>query len=104
MDENIGSIVTTEEAVSLGVVEPLDGAFQTFHVRPLFPRVSQQTAIPKGPRKCVGIVLLLGEAVKDLHHNARGAWHGEARTFNSKARQEPLPLRALRYTKEELVG
>src|SRR6202051_673413 len=39
MDENIGSIVTAEESVSLGVVEPLDGAFQTFHARPLFLHV-----------------------------------------------------------------
>src|ERR1700687_4650690 len=37
MNEYIRSIVTAEEAVSLGVIEPLHGALQTFrHVRPLF--------------------------------------------------------------------
>ena len=37
MNKNIRSIVAAEEAVSFGVVEPLDSAFQTFHLRPLFP-------------------------------------------------------------------
>jgi hypothetical protein len=38
VNKNIRSIVAAEEAVSFGVVEPLDSAFQTFHLRPLFLR------------------------------------------------------------------
>src|SRR5580658_9321761 len=34
VDEYVRSIVSPQETVSLRVVEPLDGAFQTFHVRP----------------------------------------------------------------------
>jgi hypothetical protein len=36
VNEDIRSIVTPEEAVTLRVVEPLDRAFQSFHVRPPF--------------------------------------------------------------------
>ena len=40
VNEYIRSIVSAEEAVSFGVVEPLDGAFETFHVRPSFLRIA----------------------------------------------------------------
>jgi len=67
MNEYIGSIITPEETVSLGVVELLDSAFQTFHVRPPSSlRISHKGAIPGTPQKCVGIVLLIGNTVKDL--------------------------------------
>jgi len=36
MNEDIRSIITPKEAVTLCVVEPLDRAFQSFHVRPHF--------------------------------------------------------------------
>jgi hypothetical protein len=45
MNEYVRSIVAAEEAVSLGVIEPLDGAFQTFHVLPLFPALSPERAL-----------------------------------------------------------
>jgi len=65
MNEYIRSIVAAEEAVSLGVVEPLDGAFQTFHVRPLFlADFPLKGAIPGARKKRVGIVLLTGGTVK----------------------------------------
>src|ERR1039458_5935929 len=88
----------------LALLNHLTVPFKRSTCAPSFRGSPNKPRFQRSPRKCVGIVLLLEEAVKDLHHNARGAWHGEARTFNSKARQEPLPLRALRYTKEELVG
>ena len=53
VDEYIRSIFAAEEAISLGVVEPLDGAFQSFHVRPsLFADFPEKDAIP-GSRKNV---------------------------------------------------
>ncbi len=36
VNEHIRSIVSAKESISLGIVKPLDGAFQTFHGRPLF--------------------------------------------------------------------
>lgn len=33
--KDVGSIVTTDESVAFGIVEPFDRTFQTFHVRPL---------------------------------------------------------------------
>src|SRR5258708_28823684 len=54
VNENIRSIVAAEEAVTLGVVEPLDGAFQTFHVRPpLFLRIPLKRRDSRGPQKNV---------------------------------------------------
>src|ERR1700723_1700692 len=38
VDEDIRPIRPTDEAISLGVVEPLDGSFQSFHVPPLSAR------------------------------------------------------------------
>jgi hypothetical protein len=35
VDKNVRSIFTSEETIAFGIVEPLDGTFQTFHVRPL---------------------------------------------------------------------
>jgi hypothetical protein len=53
VNKNIWSIVAAEEAVSLGIVEPLHGAFQTFHVRTLlFADRPEKGAIP-GPAKNV---------------------------------------------------
>src|SRR5580692_1955200 len=56
MNEYIRSVVTAKEAISLGIVETLYGAFQTFHVRPLFVRISAKRCEPGGsakmPRNC----------------------------------------------------
>jgi hypothetical protein len=54
VNEHIRSIVATQEAVSFGIVEPFDGAFQTFHVRPplFFADFPLKGAIP-GARKNV---------------------------------------------------
>ena len=35
MNKYIGSILTSDKPVTLGIVEPLDCPFQPFHVRPL---------------------------------------------------------------------
>jgi len=35
VDKNICSVITSDESITLGIVEPLNGTFQTFHVRPL---------------------------------------------------------------------
>jgi hypothetical protein len=40
MYKNIGTIGAPDEPVALGVIEPFDGAFQTFHVPPLSARLS----------------------------------------------------------------
>src|SRR4029077_17534290 len=40
MYKNVGTICAPDESVALGVIEPLDGAFQTFHVPPLSARLS----------------------------------------------------------------
>jgi len=39
VDEDVRSIRAPDEAVTLGVIEPLDGSFQTFHVIPRFLHV-----------------------------------------------------------------
>jgi hypothetical protein len=65
MDEYIRSIFPAEEAISLGIVEPLDGAFQTFHVRLLFLADTPNKARFQGTaRNVLGIVLLTGVTVK----------------------------------------
>src|SRR5208283_1295836 len=65
VNEYIRSIVAAEEAVSLGVVEPLYRAFQSFHVRPsFFADFPEKGAFPGIRKKCVGIVLLARGAVK----------------------------------------
>ena len=38
MNKDIRSIRAPDESVSLGVIEPLDGSFQSFHVPPSFRR------------------------------------------------------------------
>ena len=40
MYKNVGTIRATDEPVTLGVIEPLHRAFQTFHVPPLSARPS----------------------------------------------------------------
>jgi hypothetical protein len=75
MDEYVRSFISAEEAVSLGVVEPLDGAFQTFHVRPPFFANLPKMARFQGPaKKCVGIVLLKRGTVKARDHVAKVGW------------------------------
>jgi hypothetical protein len=68
VNEDIRSIVTPEEAVAFRVIEPLDRAFQSFHVHPHFLadcwKNHNSIAIPMTRKKCVGIVLLTGRAVK----------------------------------------
>src|ERR1035437_8006580 len=63
MNEHIRSIVTAEEAVSFGVVEPLHGALQTFrHVRPLFLANSPgKGAIPRAARNVQELCCSPGE-------------------------------------------
>src|SRR5215469_6937437 len=39
VNEDVRPIRAPDEAVSLGIIEPLDGSLQTFHVSPLFPHV-----------------------------------------------------------------
>jgi hypothetical protein len=39
VNENIRPIRASDEAIAFGIIEPLDGPFQTIHVRPRFPRV-----------------------------------------------------------------
>jgi hypothetical protein len=38
VNENIGPIGAADETISFGVIEPLDGSFQAFHVPPLSAR------------------------------------------------------------------
>src|SRR5258706_10675687 len=45
--KNVGAIRATDEPVSLGVIEPFNRAFQTFHVPPLSARLSVG-----GPKTC----------------------------------------------------
>src|SRR5258706_11007984 len=45
--KNVGTIRATDEPVSLGVIEPFNRAFQTFHVPPLSARPSVG-----GPKTC----------------------------------------------------
>jgi hypothetical protein len=40
MYKNVGAVGAPDESVSFCIIEPLDGAFQTFHVPPLSARLS----------------------------------------------------------------
>jgi hypothetical protein len=63
MNEYVRSIITAKETVTLGIVEPLDGAFQSIHVRPpLFCGISKRR--DSEALKCLGIVLLSEGPVK----------------------------------------
>jgi len=42
VNKDIRSIRAPDESVSLGVIEPLDGSFQTFHVPPLSPQALER--------------------------------------------------------------
>ena len=44
VDENVGPIGAADETISFGVIEPLDGSFQAFHVPPLSARPSYSGA------------------------------------------------------------
>src|SRR5215471_158716 len=65
------AIVPSDEPISLRIVEPFHGSLQTFHVPPSFLRLVLETVrISRVPQKCVGIVMPVGGAVKDKHHNS----------------------------------
>jgi hypothetical protein len=56
MNKNVGPIGAADEAVSFGVIEPLDGSFQAFHVPPLSARPLYQggrTCIRSLPLRCI---------------------------------------------------
>lgn len=75
MHKDVGSIVTTDEAVAFGIVKPFHRTFQTFHVRPL--RQASRLAVPnRDCRACLPILRHIVRrgwgAVKDSGHKQRG--------------------------------
>jgi hypothetical protein len=74
MYKNIGAIRAPNEPVTLRVIEPLYGAFQTFHVNPLFPHVFQWGAPRRARIEC--ILERLGWGCQD--ETVRRDWGAEA--------------------------
>jgi hypothetical protein len=68
VNEDIRAVIPADEPVSLRIVEPLDGSFHAFHVRPPLLRSPRNGVDPEISAKCVGIVLRAGCTVKELGH------------------------------------
>src|ERR1035438_1998345 len=75
VNEYIGSFVTAEEAVSFSVVEPFDGAFQSFHVRPAFLRISPKRRNSRDPQKMCRNCAAHRWGCQGLASHSRGRCH-----------------------------
>ena len=66
VNKHIGPIITPDKSVTLRVIEPLDGSFQSFHVRPP-STFSFSYRVALRPCQSFSAILLLGfGAVKNI--------------------------------------
>jgi hypothetical protein len=84
MNKDIRSIRAPDESVSFGVIEPLDGSFQTFHVPPFFRR-PLSGGVKDEPAVIYDIFLRGQRTVKSLQRRAAA---GSGRQRRAKGRQD----------------